>query len=246
MLIALISDIHGNADAMEASLAKAEELGAQRYVFLGDLVGYGAEPERVVRRIKDYVERSAVALMGNHDSAVLGTTAGMNRVAAIALDWTRRNLSENAKAFLSGLPLSHREEDRFFVHASANRPEFWDYVLDAEAARASLMATDASITFCGHVHVPALYCVSETGKLIAHTPSTDVAIPLGPNRRWLAVVGSVGQPRDGKPSASFALYNTDERTLTYLRAPYDVEAAAAKIRAAGLPEMLAVRLSVGR
>jgi diadenosine tetraphosphatase ApaH/serine/threonine PP2A family protein phosphatase len=246
MLIALLSDIHGNADAMDASLAQAEALGAQRYVFLGDLVGYGAEPERVVRCIKEYMGRGAIALMGNHDSAVLGSTAGMNRVAAMALDWTRRTLSDGAKAFLSSLPLSHREDGLLFVHASADRPERWDYVLDAQAARASLAATDAAVTFCGHVHVPALYCVSEMGKLIAHTPSTNVAIPLGHHRRWLAVMGSVGQPRDGKPSASFAVYDSEEKTLTYRRAPYDVESAAAKIRAAGLPEMLAVRLSVGR
>ena len=246
MLIALITDIHGNDLALGACLARAKELAAERMVFLGDFVGYGAEPEKVVRRVMELVGQGALALMGNHDEAIGRPSAGMNFLAALALQWTRQQLSPQAKAFLAGLPMSVREGDCLYVHAEARAPRAWTYVTGAEAARASFAATDARVTFCGHVHVPSLYCLSETAKIIAHKPVTNIAIPLSEQRRWLAVIGSAGQPRDGNPAAAFATYDTVSRALTFRRAPYDAEAAAAKIRAAGLPEQLAARLLVGR
>jgi diadenosine tetraphosphatase ApaH/serine/threonine PP2A family protein phosphatase len=143
------------------------------------------------------------------------------------------------------LPMTCREDDRLYVHAEASSPGQWNYVESGKDARLSLVSTDAHITFCGHVHVPALFCLSETGKIVAHKPRSNVGVPLGERRRWLAVVGSAGQPRDGNPAAAFATYDTATRALTFRRAPYDAEAAAAKIRAAGLPEPLAARLLAG-
>ncbi len=246
MLIALITDIHGNGLALEACLAQAVSLGAARIVFLGDLVGYGAEPETVVRRVMELAAQGAVALMGNHDNAVNVPGETMNTSAQRAMEWTRNQLGGEAKSFIAGLALQLREDDRLYVHADASSPRRWRYVTDADAARVSLSATDARITFCGHVHAPALYCLSETGKLTAHRPASNVGIALTGQRRWLAVIGSAGQPRDGNPAAAYATYNTASRLLTFRRAPYDAEAAAAKIRAAGLPDMLAARLLVGR
>jgi diadenosine tetraphosphatase ApaH/serine/threonine PP2A family protein phosphatase len=104
----------------------------------------------------------------------------------------------------------------------------------------------ATVTFCGHVHVPAIYCLSATGKMVSHVPVQEVAIPLMAQRKWLAVIGSAGQPRDGNPAASFAIYDTAARTLTYHRAPYDVESVSQRIRALGLPDSLAERLLRGR
>jgi diadenosine tetraphosphatase ApaH/serine/threonine PP2A family protein phosphatase len=244
MLIALIADVHGNALALEACLAQARKLGAERFVFLGDLVGYGAEPNEVVQMVRGMP--GAAALLGNHDQAVSVMGQRMNPAALAAIEWTRRQLSGDAKAWLASLPVSLREDDRLYVHASAARPLSWPYVLGGEEARASFAATDAAITFVGHVHVPALYCMSETAKLIVHRPLANVALPLGLQRRWLAVIGSCGQPRDNNPSAGFATYDTATRELCFRRAPYDAEAACARIRAAGLPDMLAVRLLVGR
>ena len=246
MRIALISDIHANLPALEACLAAAERLGAGRLAFLGDFVGYGPDPEEVIARVKPLVAEGAIAVLGNHDMAVLKPSRDMNSVAAEAIAWTRRHLSEEAKSFLAGLPFEVRSGDVLFVHADASDPAAWHYVTDAESARASLSGCAATVTFCGHVHVPAIYCLSPAGKLITHRPVQDVANPLLAQRKWLAVVGSAGQPRDGNPAASFAVYDTEARTLTYHRAPYDVDSVSQRIRSLGLPDALAERLLKGR
>ncbi len=162
------------------------------------------------------------------------------------IEWTRGELAADHKHWLAQLRMHVHEGDLLFVHASADRPHNWSYVTDGEMARASLAATDAAVTLVGHVHVPALYCVSTTAKLIAHRPVSNVELPLSTMRRWLAVVGSCGQPRDNNPAAAFAIYDTERRGITFRRAPYDADAACQRIRAAGLPDVLAVRLLVGR
>ncbi len=246
MRIALLTDIHANLPALEACLDAAGQLGAERLAFLGDFVGYGPDPEAVLRRVMPLVQSGAIAILGNHDKAVLVPTRNMNSSAAQALDWTRKQLSDEAKSFLATLPLEVRSGDILFVHADASEPAAWNYVTDADMARASLTNCQAQVTFCGHVHVPALYCLSATAKIIVHAPATGVAIPLLSHRKWLAVIGSVGQPRDGNPGASFAVFDTDTRALTYHRAPYDVESVSRRVRALGLPDSLAERLLRGR
>lgn len=246
MRIALISDIHANLPALEACLAAAARLKADRFAFLGDFVGYGPDPEAVIDRVRPLAEAGAIAVLGNHDLAVLKPSKDMNPTAAEALAWTRKRLSEASTSFLAGLPFEFRVGDMLFVHAEASDPTAWYYVTDTETARASLANCTATVTFCGHVHVPAIYCMSATGKMISHVPAQDVAIPLVAQRKWLAVLGSAGQPRDGNPAASFAIYDTADRTLTYRRAPYDVEGVSQRIRALGLPESLAERLLKGR
>ena len=246
MLIAIFTDIHGNREALEACLAHAGRHSIDRYVFLGDLVGYGADPGFVVDTVKDLATRGAIALLGNHDSAAIGMPERMNDDAMAAAEWTRRQLTPDQHAFLTGLPLTAEDDDRLYVHASAASPAAWDYVLDERAASRSLMATDAAITFCGHTHLPALFHMTATAKIAAFDPDAGVAIPLTPQRRWIAVIGAVGQPRDRNPAACYALYDDGPRTLTYVRVPYDVETAARKIRNAGLPPFLAARLASGR
>ena len=246
MLIALFTDIHGNREALEACLAHAGRRPIDRFVFLGDYVGYGADPGFVVDTVRGFAERGAVALRGNHDSAAAGTRERMNDEAEIALQWTRGQLDSGQLAFLAGLPLVADEGDRLYVHASAAEPEHWDYVIDETGAARSLQATDAALTFCGHVHVPALFHLSATGKVARFEPVTDVALTLTPQRRWLAVIGAVGQPRDRNSAACYALYDDAARTLTYIRVPYDIEAAQRKIRDAGLPLFLSARLAWGR
>lgn len=246
MRIALISDIHANLPALDACLAAAEKHEVGKLAFLGDFVGYGPDPEGVIARVKPLVAAGAVAVLGNHDMAVLKPARDMNPVAAEAIEWTRRHLSEEAKSFLAGLPFEVHAGDVLYVHADASEPTAWHYVTDAESARASLAGSSAPVTVCGHVHVPAVYCLSAAGKMIAHRPVQDVANPLLAQRKWLAVLGSAGQPRDGNPAASFAIYDTDARTLTYRRAPYDVESVAQRIRSLGLPDSLAERLLKGR
>src|SRR5271169_3008465 len=204
-MIALLADIHGNREAMTACLADAERRNAERYVFLGDLVGYGADPGWVTDRAMDYVARGAVAILGNHDAAAAGQQVAMNETAAAAIAWTRGKLDAAQRNFLEKLPLSVADGDRLYVHASADEPSRWHYVLDTGRARQSLDATPAQQSYCGHVHQPALYLLTRAGKVFKFTPTASVAIPLLQGRRSLAVLGAVGQPRDRNPAAAYAL-----------------------------------------
>jgi diadenosine tetraphosphatase ApaH/serine/threonine PP2A family protein phosphatase len=244
-MIALLADIHGNREAMTACLADAERRNAERYVFLGDLVGYGADPGWVTDRAIEYVARGAVAILGNHDAAAAGQQVAMNETAAAAIAWTRSQLDAAQRSFLEKLPLSVEDGARLYVHASADEPSRWHYVLDTHRARKSFDATPAQQTFCGHVHSPALYLLSHTGKLFSFTPTAGVAIPLLPGCRSLAVLGAVGQPRDHNPAACYALLDETQNMLAYIRVPYDIASAARKIRQAGLPAVLAARLEQG-
>jgi len=246
VLIALFTDIHGNREAFEACLAHAGRRTIDRYVFLGDYVGYGADPGFIVDTVRGFVARGAVALLGNHDSAAIGAPERMNDEATLAIEWTRRQLDSNQLDFLARLSLQVEEDDRLYVHASAAAPARWDYVIDERAAGRSLQATDAAQTFCGHTHVPALFYFTTAGKIAGFDPDAGVAMPLMRKRRWLAVIGAVGQPRDRNPAACYALYDDAVRTLTYVRVPYDIESAARKIRDAGLPPFLSARLALGR
>ena len=245
MLIALFTDIHGNREAFEACLHHARRLRTERFVFLGDYVGYGADPRFVVDTVASLIEEDAIALLGNHDEAIFKSGARMNPLAAAAIDWTRRQLDEAQCAFLRARPLLVEEGERLFVHANAYAPAGWDYMTDRLQAARSMMATACRTTFCGHVHVPAVFHMARGGRPAEFTPVPSVGIPLVASRQWLAVVGAVGQPRDGDPAACYALLHDEQGTLTYLRVPYDVDAAARKIVKAGLPAPLAARLYRG-
>jgi len=246
MAIALLADIHGNLEALEACLDQARAGGADRLAFLGDYVGYGADPEAVTRGIMAEAAAGAIAIAGNHDAAIADARIQMNATARQAIEWTRHRLSEASRQFLAGLPLTVREGRHLYVHAEASAPHAWTYVLDTHDAAGSMAATDAAVTFCGHVHEAAVYSRSMAGKVTCFTPVADVAIPLMTQRRWLVVLGSVGQPRDGNPAASFAVLDESRQEITFRRVPYDVDSAAAKIIAAGLPTSLAERLKRGR
>ena len=246
MLLAVFTDIHANRQAFSACLDFARARGAERMICLGDYVGYGADPEWTVETVMDLVERGAIAVRGNHDSAIAMTTESMNAEAQAAIEWTRGRLSAPQRRFLADLPLALQEDDRLYVHSEASNPARWRYVQTASDAARSIAATEAQITFCGHIHCPSLYSMSSLAKIASFVPTSGVPVRLLPGRRWLAVLGSVGQPRDGDPAASFAMFDTASREITYCRVPYDVEAAARRIRENGLPLWLADRLSVGR
>jgi diadenosine tetraphosphatase ApaH/serine/threonine PP2A family protein phosphatase len=245
VLIALLTDIHGNREALEACLAGARERNAGRFVFLGDFVGYGTDPGFVIDTVMPLVAQGAIALLGNHDSAAIGNPESMNDDAARAIAWTRRHLDERQLEFLRSLPYSAEDGDVLYVHASADAPIHWDYMLDADAAVRSLQATRARITFCGHVHVPMAFHLLKAQGLVPYEPPMNTVLPLT-GGRWVVVIGAVGQPRDGNPHACYALYDDEADTLTYVRVPYDVDSAARKIRAAGLPHRLAARLAFGQ
>ena len=246
VLLAVFADIHANRQAFSACLDFARAHGAERIVCLGDYVGYGADPEWTVETVMNLVENGALAVRGNHDSAVGTPSETMNAEAQAAIEWTRGRLSATQRHFLAELPLTLQEDDRLYVHSEASSPAKWRYIQSTADAGRSLLATTAHVTFCGHIHRPSLYSISVTGKMTSFVPTSGVTVQLLQGRRWLTVVGSVGQPRDGDPAASFAMFDTKSREITYCRVPYDVDAAAMRIRENGLPLWLADRLSVGK
>ena len=239
MRILLLADIHANWPALKA-------ISTERFdvcLVLGDLVDYGLEPAPCI----DWVRKHAThAVRGNHDHAIASPSETMNAEAQAAIEWTRGRLGAAQRRFLSGLPLTHSEDDRLYVHSEASNPARWRYVKDAADAARSLIATTAHVTFCGHIHQPALYSMSSTAKMTSFVPISEVPVQLLKGRQWLAVLGSVGQPRDRDPAACFVLFETVSREITYCRVPYGVEAAAKRIRDNGLPLWLADRLAAGR
>lgn len=246
MLIAILSDIHANLEALEACLEHARHAGAERYAFLGDLVGYGADPDAVLDIVADHASRGAVVVKGNHDEAAAeGDTGYLNHAASLAIDWTRRRLSAEHAGFIRALPLLVRDDDACFVHASASRPEEWDYVDSAKAAEKSAHAAARSYTFSGHVHEQRFFIADAQERMVSFVPRVGTDVPLRPHRRCVALVGSVGQPRDGNPAAAYATADFQARLMRFHRVAYDHAEAARKIRAAGLPESLAFRLERG-
>ena len=245
-MLALMADMHANREAFAACLADAQARGAKRYVFLGDYVGYGADPCWVLDTVMEHVARGALAVRGNHDDAVLTPNDNMNDAAQAAIEWTRRQLGQAHRDFLAQLPLSLEEGHRLFVHASASEPATWRYIDGPKAAARSLAATQCRVTFCGHIHVPQLYRESESREVAGGDAPDATEFPLLAMWRWLAVLGSVGQPRDDNPDACYALLDAERDVLTFVRVRYDIRTAAQKIRAAGLPVSLAQRLKVGR
>jgi diadenosine tetraphosphatase ApaH/serine/threonine PP2A family protein phosphatase len=250
MKIALLSDLHANLHALDACIDHAMGQGAQRFAVLGDLVGYGACPAEVLSRVRELAADGAIVLKGNHDALAVSPPAASVTVDQAGAAWSHAQLSRSDLEFLNGLPLTWTEGTVFLVHASADAPQRWQYVDSARRAEASLDAAcqDEAVrhVFGGHVHQQTLYFRSASASLMRFEPTPGAAIPLPPHRRWLATVGSVGQPRDGIPLAMYALFDAARAELTFHRVAYDHLAAAAAIRAAGLPEFFAQRLERGR
>jgi diadenosine tetraphosphatase ApaH/serine/threonine PP2A family protein phosphatase len=244
--IALLSDIHANREALTACLAHAEDRGATQFVFLGDFVGYGADPEWVVDTVMEYVRRGAIALRGNHDEAVAGTSeVRLNEDARRCIEWTRPRLDDAQRRFLATLPFTAHDGNFLYVHANGWDPERFEYILGPAQAERNMHVVRERITFCGHMHEPMLYHMGLTRRAEMFAPVPGTPIPLSAARRWLAVPGSAGQPRDGNPAACYA--NMDEITsmLTFWRVPYDHHSASRKVQAAGLPERYAQQLLHG-
>ena len=246
MKLALLADIHANLEALSACLGHAEAQGAEGFAFLGDLVGYGADPVAVLDIVMERAGRGAAVVLGNHDEAALGRgERHMHESAQRAIDWTRSQLGNVHRRFLEGLPLTVRDGERVYVHASAAAPPRWIYVTDAMRAAHSMDGALAPYVFSGHVHEQRLYFQGADGRPQPFAPTPGSPIPVPAHRRWLAIVGSCGQPRDGNPAASYALLDAARRRLTFHRLPYDSASAARKVRKAGLPERLAYRLERG-
>jgi predicted phosphodiesterase len=248
MRLALLSDIHANLRAFEACLAHAAQAGATHHALLGDLVGYGAEPAEVVDRARALAAAGAIVLQGNHDLAALHPPAIVHTLQDRTAAWTHGRLDACARGFLAELPLVARLPSLLLVHASAHEPQAWHYVDHVQQAELALQAAgpEVSHVFVGHVHRQGLFYRGAGGALMHFEPAAGVPVPLPVHRRWLGTVGSVGQPRDGRTEAMYALWDATRRAVVFHRVPYDHLAAAAAVRAAGQPEYFARRLEEGR
>jgi diadenosine tetraphosphatase ApaH/serine/threonine PP2A family protein phosphatase len=254
MKLALLSDLHANSRALEACLAHAALLGAQRLALLGDLVGYGGEPAQVMQRVMELSRQGAVVLQGNHDALAVNPPQSVTTDADAGAQWTHDRLSPAQRQFLARLPLTYTEGTVLLVHASADAPERWRYVNNQRAAAASLDAASAPPhgnagvrhVFGGHVHQQTLYYRGAGRELMTFLPTPGITVPTPRHRSWIATIGSVGQPRDGRTEAMYAVFDTQAMQLTFYRVPYDHQAAADSVRAAGLPEYFARRLESGQ
>jgi len=242
--IAAISDVHANLPALEAVLAAVDAEGVEEIWCLGDVVGYGVEPDACADLVR---ERCDLCLLGNHDLAVLGAldVASFSEAAAAAVAWTRDNVAGRTVEFLRELEASDERCGIGLYHASPRDP-VWEYVLSAEQADAGIDASAGRISLIGHSHV-ALFFVrpDEEGEETRGAQAGDGALLDLGRDSWLVNPGSVGQPRDGDPRAAWLELDTEAETARFHRVPYEVERAAAPIVAAGLPSRLAERLYGG-
>jgi diadenosine tetraphosphatase ApaH/serine/threonine PP2A family protein phosphatase len=244
--VAVLSDIHSNRQALEAVFATVEEAAVDQAWCLGDMVGYGAEPDACTALVR---ERCDTCLVGNHDLAVLGALdiSTFSETAAAAVQWTRENVSEETLAFLGELEPTASQEGIGLFHASPRDP-IWEYVISTDQAEAGFQAQEERVGLIGHSHI-ALFFVRALGARPGHVQGAqaegDLEIEL-PDGDWLLNPGSVGQPRDSDPRAAWLELDTGAWTARWHRVEYDIGAAAEAIRAAGLPPALADRLEVGR
>ncbi|MDH5407911.1 MAG: metallophosphoesterase family protein [Gammaproteobacteria bacterium] len=244
MKIAIISDIHSNLEALQACLQKAASLGVDQYACLGDVVGYGPDPAETLETIRALPK--LVIVRGNHEEALFGTYyKGLREHIRATIDWTREQLSTEQREYLKNLPYQTSLAEFHLVHASAKNPQKWPYVYDTELARDCMQASDRRLTFLGHTHYPEVYYEGPSGEVLCHTPQAGVSIPIYTSSRYVINVGSVGQPRDDNNAASFVVYNSAEKDVTFHRVPYDFSITAKKIIDRGLPQLFAERLATG-
>jgi predicted phosphodiesterase len=242
MRVAVISDVHGNVQALEAVLEAIDAVQVDEIWSLGDVVGYGADPVRCMQIVD---ERAAVSLAGNHDLVVAGVI-DIDMFAYDARDaaeWSRTVLSaEQIQALGTRMPGGQRDGVQFF-HGSVRDP-VWEYVVDARTAELCLERQRRPLCLIGHSHVQLLWGY-ENGALVGGTVAAGATLAYGEGP-FIVNPGSVGQPRDGDPRAGYVILDTDAGTATWLRADYDIRAAQSAIRDAGLPLRLAARLAEGR
>lgn len=239
----VVSDLHANLEALEATLASAGPHDG--ILVLGDLVGYGADPNAVIERIRKLP--ATTIIRGNHDKVGAGieNVEAFNHLAKQAIAWTTATLTPSNRTWLAALPAGPRNVDPLVQICHGSPFDEDVYIFDDLDARRALLVTERTLCLFGHTHVPAVYKFDTELRPLG-PPRGEFRLSFEANAKYLVNCGAVGQPRDGDPRAAFGTLDTDARTLTVMRVPYDVAAAQAKIIAAGLPEVLAQRLAIGR
>ena len=240
MRLAVLSDIHSNLAALEA--VRRDLPAVDEVWVLGDIVGYGPQPNEVIAALQEMGARS---VLGNHDGAAIGTVdvGWFNPDAARAIAWTAEVADENARAYLAALPEVRTEGELTAVHGSPRDP-MWEYITGSAVASANLPAFPTRVCLHGHTHVPVVFRADDgQAGIVPATPDSPISIRAG---RSLVNPGSVGQPRDGNPAASYLVLDTDADELQFRRVAYDISTTQKLMHEAGLPPRLAERLSYGR
>ncbi|MCX5887058.1 MAG: metallophosphoesterase family protein [Proteobacteria bacterium] len=241
MKLAVISDIHGNLEALQAVLAFLNGEGIKEIICLGDIVGYGADPNECIDLIRETTDQ---IIAGNHDWGTIGLTdtSFFNPVAKAAIEWTADTVTEDSKKFLVRLPLTITRDDFLFVHGTPSSPEDWDYLFRAADALQEFKSFPQKACFIGHSHTPLMFARDQKG-MVFQVNYTEQR--LEDDRRYIINVGSVGQPRDMDPDAAVGIYDRERKYFILERIPYNIKTAQEKIIKAGLPAMLAERLGIG-
>jgi len=239
MRFAIFGDIHANLEALQAVLADAKECGCTHHVCIGDIVGYNANPHECVEIIRGL---NCPVVKGNHDEQahLNGSLEAFNPLADAALRWTRENLTDDDKKWLSTLRLIRQVRDFTIVHATLDTPNQWGYVFNQLDAAASFNYQYTNVCFYGHTHAPRAYVRDEA---VHHVPLDVLPIEFG--KKYFINVGSVGQPRDGDWHTSYCIYHADKNLVELRRVEYDINTAQDKVVDAGLPQRLADRLALG-
>lgn len=242
MSIIILSDIHSNLESFRAVVRDFSRQQVDQVLFLGDIVGYGADPDQCIDLLCGLTDH---IIAGNHDYAVAGLTdiRYFNPAAQAAVAWTAHTITADHAAFLKSLPLTASVSSLLLVHATPYRPESWDYIFSLDDAAISFGHFDQKLCFTGHSHYPIAFAQDKGGHISVIHESTFTLLE---SYRYLINVGSVGQPRDGDPRAAYAVYKPEEAWFSLKRVPYDIARAQQKIVAAGLPAFLAARLAEGR
>ena len=239
MRFAIFGDIHSNLEALQAVLADAQECGCTHHACIGDVVGYNANPHECVQILRDM---GCPVVQGNHDEQACLTDSHdiFNPLADAAIRWTRKNLTQEDKDWLSSLRLIRQVRDFTIVHATLDTPHQWGYVFNQLDAAASFSYQFTNICFYGHTHSPRVYVRDETIRAL---PLDQLQIEHG--KKYFINVGSVGQPRDGDWHAAYCIYHPDKNLVELRRVEYDINTAQDKVIDAGLPQRLADRLALG-
>ena len=242
MKIALISDVHSNLEALTAVMQDIENRSSERVFFLGDVVGYGADPNKCIKLISDLCE---IKLLGNHDYVAMGLESpeNFNVMAKQSIIWTQKALKKKAIERMSDFDMEATFLDYYFVHATPENPADWSYMLSVDEATRNFDCFSQSFCLVGHSHLPAIFCQhpDQTVELI----NSD-SFEASPDCRYIINVGSVGQPRDGNRNACYLEVETETNHFEYRRVPYDFRLAQEKMRKAQLPEFLITRLASGK
>ncbi len=243
MRYAVISDIHGNIEALQAVMDDTVHRSVDAVVCLGDIIGYYPDPEQCIEVVRT---RACLCVAGNHDYAAIGRidTGCFTYYAFAAMEWTKAALSSETKEYLATLPLTAEKDGVFFAHSSPSNPQTWDYVFpdSEEAVFEAFTAVGFRLNFIGHTHWPSIM-IQSSGRVVLHP---EHSIRLNPGNCYLINAGSVGQPRDFDSRSCYALYDTELQTVSLIRVSYDFSPTQRKIRDNHLPIFLAERLEKGR